>query len=308
MQLDWIDDILAVIDTGSLAQAAERRFLTQSAFTRRVRTIEEKLGTRLFDRSRKPVVALPGVRALEPELREMSARLRRLQLNLRVSDSQAGAAFTLVCQHAITATISPWVVRELTARGEASVRVRSGNRDECLMMVLSGEVEFAMAYEAPDERRQTLVRGLEAQALGADLLVPVAAPELAAQEFTGPKRTGTNGHLPFIGYPPDVFLGRVFGQYIVPRLAETTVLSLKAETALTLAACEYVLSGIGVAWLPLTLVARHLAAGRLVRLEGLPEQELNITLTRLAGGQHAHHDALWRDLAAHPDFPGGLPG
>ena len=123
MQLDWIDDILAVIDTGSLAQAAERRFLTQSAFTRRVRAIEEKLGTRLFDRSRKPVVALPGVRALEPELREMSARLRRMQLNLRVSDSQAGEAFTLVCQHAITATISPWVVRQLTARGEASVRV-----------------------------------------------------------------------------------------------------------------------------------------------------------------------------------------
>ena len=303
MQLDWIDDILAVIDTGSLAQAAERRFLTQSAFTRRVRAIEEKLGTRLFDRSRKPVVALPGVRALEPELREMSARLRRLQLNLRVSDSQAGEAFTLVCQHAITATISPWVVRQLTARGEASVRVRSGNRDECLMMLLSGEVEFAMAYEAPDERRQTLVRGLEATALGADQLVPVAAPELAAQAAAG----GAD-HLPLIGYPPDVFLGRVFGQYIVPRLPETTVLSLKAETALTLAALEYALSGIGVAWLPRTLVAGHLTAGRLRHLDGLPEQELSITLTRLAGPQHAHHDALWRDLAAHPEFPGILPG
>ena len=69
-----------------------------------------------------------------------------------------------------------------------------------------------------------------------------------------------------------------------------------------------VLSGIGVAWLPRTLVAGHLTAGRLRHLDGLPEQELSITLTRLAGPQHAHHDALWRDLAAHPEFPGVLPG
>ena len=68
MQLDWIDDILAVIDTGSLAAAAERRLLTQPAFTRRVRGIEERIGAALFDRSRKPVAVLPGVLALEPEL------------------------------------------------------------------------------------------------------------------------------------------------------------------------------------------------------------------------------------------------
>ena len=37
MRLEWIEDILAVLDTGSLARAAEKRLLTQSAFTRRVR-------------------------------------------------------------------------------------------------------------------------------------------------------------------------------------------------------------------------------------------------------------------------------
>ena len=85
MQLDWIDDILAVIDAGSLAQAAERRFLTQSAFTRRVRVIEEKIGITLVDRSRKPVAIMPGVQALDPELRDLSVRLRRLKHDLLAS-------------------------------------------------------------------------------------------------------------------------------------------------------------------------------------------------------------------------------
>jgi len=67
MRLEWIDDILAVLDRGSLARAAEKRLLTQSAFTRRVRTIEESIGVALFDRRRKPAALMPGVQALEPE-------------------------------------------------------------------------------------------------------------------------------------------------------------------------------------------------------------------------------------------------
>ena len=90
MQLDWIDDILAVIDAGSLAQAAERRFLTQSAFTRRVRVIEEKIGITLFDRSRKPVAIMPGVQALEPELRDLSVRLRLKHDLLASADDGVG--------------------------------------------------------------------------------------------------------------------------------------------------------------------------------------------------------------------------
>ncbi|MBO6854138.1 MAG: LysR family transcriptional regulator, partial [Marivivens sp.] len=39
MNHDWIDDILAVIDAGSFAAASARRNITQSAFTRRIRSI-----------------------------------------------------------------------------------------------------------------------------------------------------------------------------------------------------------------------------------------------------------------------------
>ena len=50
MRLEWIDDILAVLESGSLARAAEKRSLTQSAFTRRVRLIEDSIGAELLRR------------------------------------------------------------------------------------------------------------------------------------------------------------------------------------------------------------------------------------------------------------------
>lgn len=84
------------------------------------------------------------------------------------------------------------------------------------------------------------------------------------------------------------------------------MLAPKAETALTLAACEYALGGIGVAWLPMTLVALHLAGGRLHCVSGLPEQSLRIVMIRLAGASHARKDKTWQMLKTHPDFPDAL--
>ena len=55
MKLEWLEDLLAVIDQGSLSKAAVARHLTQPAFSRRVRAIEGYLGCELFDRDRKPL-------------------------------------------------------------------------------------------------------------------------------------------------------------------------------------------------------------------------------------------------------------
>ena len=176
MRLEWIDDLLAVLDSGSLARAAERRFLTQSAFTRRVRLIEDSVGATLFDRSRKPVRLLPGVQVLEPDLRDLAARLRRLREALKQSASPAGRTLTFACQHAITATVSPGIVRALTADGGPPVRVRSGNRDECLLLLLAGEADFSVMYDISDTRVPALPGSFDVVTLGYDMLIPICAP------------------------------------------------------------------------------------------------------------------------------------
>lgn len=295
MQLDWIEDILAVIDTGSLARAAERRFLTQPAFTRRVRSIEERLGTPLFDRSRKPVTILPGVMAMEPELRELGARLRRLERDLKVSVERGGHGVTFVCQHALTTAVSPWIVRQLAETQDLPVRVRSGNADACLMQLLSGEADFAVTYDWPEAPGPGIPLTFESEILGYDRLVPVCAPHL----LDGAGRE----ELPAVTYPPDVFLGRVFAHSIAPVLAEGISLVSKVETALTLAACEYALDGIGVAWLPLTLVKAHIETGRLVQAGFLPDQKLRVLLVRLPGPHGGQSEAAWRHLTAASAVP-----
>jgi LysR family transcriptional regulator, hypochlorite-specific transcription factor HypT len=298
MRLEWIDDILAVLDGGSLARAAEIRFLSQSAFTRRVRLIEDNIGTTLFDRRRKPVVLLPGVQALEPELRDLSVRLNKLKQTMRTASDQAGKTINFICQHALTTTVSPQVVRALKADGETSVRVRSGNQDECLIQLISKKVDFAIMYALPGDTTPEPGNAFEAVTLRSDLLIPVATPKLLDEAV------GTV--LPTISYPPEVFLGQVFARMISPRLPKDATAVVIAETALTLAMLQLVLTDIGMAWLPHSLVVDHLTQNRLVQLDDvLPAQPLTIRMVRLSEAHTEHAEQVWQHLAEHLQFRAG---
>lgn len=290
MRLEWIDDILAVLDCGSLAQAAEKRGITQSAFTRRVRTIEDSIGTTLFDRRRKPVTLMLGVQTLESEMRELSARLHQLGHMLKTTSSQRDKPLTFVCQHALTTTISPRIVRAATRDGELSVRVHSGNQDDCLMQLLSKEVDLAIMYALPQEPETEISRAFESVDLGEDCLIPVCAPSL--------RDKASCAVIPIIAYPADVFLGQVFTQMIGPRLPIGAATLPIAETALTLAMMQLALSEIGIAWLPFSLVSQSLSRGDLVRIDNLlPAQTLDIKMVRLRATQTERRETIWRHLA-----------
>ncbi len=296
MRLEWIDDILAVLDGGSLARAAEKRLLTQSAFTRRVRIIEDSIGATLFDRRRKPVTLMPGVQALEPELRDLSARMHKLRHTMKTTSSQTGKALAFVCQHALTTTVSPQIVRALTHDFETSVRVRSGNQDECLMHLISKEVDFAIMYALPDDKKPEPGNAFETVTLGEDRLVPVSTPNLRSRSVSI--------IIPVISYPPEVFLGQVFSRTIRPQLPADISVSTAAETALTLAMLQLVLTDIGMAWLPQSLIVDHLAQGRLVRMDDiLPAQPMIIRAVRLSESQAIHVEQAWETLVRHMKIP-----
>ena len=55
LESKWLEDFSALAATRSFSQAAERRFVTQPAFSRRIRSLEAALGLTLVNRSRTPV-------------------------------------------------------------------------------------------------------------------------------------------------------------------------------------------------------------------------------------------------------------
>ena len=300
MRLDWLEDILAIASTGSFSGAAERRHLTQSAFSRRVQQIEQHVGVELFDRSQKPVQLRATTLAQSGQIEQICTEMRQLVADLRRGDRIAGNKIVVASQHSLTTSLMPQLVRGLQ-RGDdgVHVRLRSANLDECFGLLLSRQADVAIVYHLTDEPGTSGEDFLDTLEIGKDCLVPVCSTALA-QRFAAPmSETMSEVDLPLIEYPPDVFFGEVLATRIMPALKSGLVPVARAETALTLAALEMAASGVGVAWVPASVARRQIESGVITDLSAhLPSCDLLVQAVRLGSKHSPAVTALWSLLLA----------
>jgi len=149
--MEWVPDLrqlralLAVAEEGSFTLAARKLFVTQSAVSHSLRTLEEQLGCRLLDRTGKRVsVTTEGgillrrckrvVRELEEATRELDGLRRWGQTTIRVG-----------APHSLCHSMIPSVLREFRdcfPRCEPSVE--SGETPALLEKVGQGELDLVV--------------------------------------------------------------------------------------------------------------------------------------------------------------------
>ncbi len=296
MRLEWLEDILAVAETGSFSEAAERRRLTQSAFSRRIQNIEDYVGTELFDRTHKPVQLRPTTEDQRDQIARLATRLRQLLEDLKRGERISGNRIILASQHALTTALTPVMIQGLQAEHEdLHIRLRSANLDDCFAMLLARQADIALVYRVPGEEHPLEADYIESITLGTDRLIPVVGTEAGDALNT----RFAEGQLPFIAYPGEVFLGKVMDRFVLPRVRGMSRAIPRVETALTLAALEMAAVGLGVAWVPASLAEGRIASGKLADLSNsLPTCALNVTAVRLAGNSGAVEMAVWKHFAA----------
>nr|WP_193660726.1 LysR family transcriptional regulator [Brucella intermedia] len=292
--MEWLEDILAVAETGSFTEAAERRYLTQSAFSRRIQQIEEHVGVELFDRRSKPVHLCPTTENQREHIADLVRQLRQLVIDLRRGAKNSANRVIIASQHALTATLAPAIVEHAQSRDpDTSVRVRSANLDECLTMLLSRRVDIAILYRLPGSEHPIRPDFVETIVVGQDRLVPT----IASKQADWLERQMASNQLPLIVYPDEVFLGQLMEKTTFSRLRREFQLLPKAETALTFAAIEMASTGVAVAWVPFSLAQTPIAGGKLLDLSAkLPDIPLEITAVRLIGASEPPQQAMWSQI------------
>jgi len=294
MRLEWIEDLLAILRAGSLSAAAELRHVSQPAFSRRVRAIEQQIGVDLIDRSSRPARLRAPVAAQSEALQDLAVRMNKLLYELRAHEESAARRFVIASQHAIATTMVPKLIEALGKEVDLNVHVRSGNRDECFELLVRGDADLMIAYRTHIELETETNALIEHCAIGNEPVVPVFAMA-GRKALTDQMR---RGNLPVIAYPSDVFFGEVMDRELLPGLRANFIVRPKAETALTLTALQLARAGVGVAWVPISLAASDIAAGLLVRLRApLTETSIALCGIRLAGIRSASNDQVWALLS-----------
>jgi DNA-binding transcriptional LysR family regulator len=293
MRQEWIEDILAIIEHGSLQKACEQRFLTQPAFSRRVQAIEAHLRMPILDRSTKPARVRPEVVRLRDRMQELAWGLRNLNNELRQQAAEPQRPVVLVSQHSITASYGSPLIALLNPQAQERITLRSENWDACFTLLTTGEADIAITYGMPDI--SPLLDGglIEQQRIGSERLMPVFATEHLRQL----NQWFARGELPIIAYPNEVFMGTVMARHILPRVDSQDYVRRKTETALTIAGLHLAIAGLGVAWVPQNLAQRALDEGKLTDMsDNLPSTELSIIAMRLRGEVAERKARVWQAI------------
>jgi len=293
MRIDWIEDLVALLDTGGVADAARLRNLTQPAFSRRIKVLEDVLGIDVIDRSVKPSGPSQVLRDHESDLRKLATEQRVLLSEMRQEQKTGIRQLVIASQHAITTSKGPQIITAVARPSHTHIRLRSANRDECETLLIQRQAEIALTYRIKAEPAGETPSFLTEAVIGSDTLIPVCGATFAddlMQDFAA-------GRLRVIGYPSDVFLGAAVSRHVLSALKGQCQISIITETGLSTAALQLAQSGLGVAWVPSALASSAIDRGELVDLEAqLGSVAMDLVAQRWATASNAATLDAWTRL------------
>jgi DNA-binding transcriptional LysR family regulator len=271
MNLSWLEDFQALAESGNFSRAAEQRHMTQPAFGRRIKALEEWLGTPLFDRSGHPVTLTEAGEWLRGTAQQLLQRVARLPDEARAIADGSASTLRFAATHALSLNFLPAWLRSLEARTTVGpIQLVSDVAAHCEAQLQHGRVQFLLCHgheQAPSGLDAASFASCE---VGRDELLPVCAPDAQGRprfELDAPPRRGAKAALPMLAYSAESGLGRVLRSLHGAALeapGREVVFTAHLATVLRSLALE----GRGLAFLPASLVRDDLAAGRLVPAGG----------------------------------------
>lgn len=258
MDLSLFDDVLVLLEEGNMSRAARRRNVTQPAFSRRIQGFETWLGRSIVKRAANRVEIEPALLANAGDLQALVVHIR--ELRRRIAQYDPGrSTVTVAAQHSLIMS----VFSDLAGRAQKrfpmlSFRLRAGNQNDCISLFLSGEASLLMCYERETGAEMPFDASVIRSLWGRDRLVPVAGGPLRSALLGGDRPPADT---PVIKYPPSSFFGELLGGN---GTIDTRSGPVVAESAFTAGIREMALAGLGLAWLPMSLIRADVDNGALI--------------------------------------------
>ena len=128
LETKWLEDFVALAATRSFSQAALRRHVTQPAFSRRIRSLEEVLGLTLVNRQRTPVELTEAGQLFLVTARNLTEQLGEVVRHLHNLEGQQGEVLQIAAAHSLTLGFFPGMDRPPAPRGPAAQHPAGGHQ------------------------------------------------------------------------------------------------------------------------------------------------------------------------------------
>lgn len=289
MDIGWIEDFLALARTCNFSRAAVERNITQPAFSRRIRAVEDWVGTDLIDRSARhfTLTEAGGKFAAEaPGLLLGFEALRRDCIG-------TGSAISFAATHALASSfVNGWLVAQAPGLGLSDYSLEAADIEACCASVASGRVDFMIVPSVIENGIASFNAANYLRILiGSDALSLVAGGEIARDVERQGLQAALRGRLATYGVSSP-FQGLIAGRIKAFGLPENGIISPLVAVLRSMA-----LTGRCAAFLPRSCIERDLASGALVRLDEVAADiTYDIGLYRRPTRIGPKAEKLWKQL------------
>lgn len=150
--LHALQTFLTVCEAGSMALAAQRLGVSQSAVSQLVKALETTYGMQLLDRDTRPARPTRAGHALMEMADELLAQARGVAERLRQHARQDHAQIRLGCVDSFAATVGPALIRAL-AGSARELQLWSGLTPGLNAQLMARDLDLAVCTEIPAEPR-----------------------------------------------------------------------------------------------------------------------------------------------------------
>ncbi|AOA59331.1 LysR family transcriptional regulator [Acinetobacter larvae] len=172
MNLAAFEAFMRVMETGSISMAAELLFITQPAVTKRIDTLEEYFGVKLFESAGRGIQATPAAHTLLPRITQWMHELNDIHYTLSHEQDQVRGRLKIGTSHHIGLHHLPPYLKDYVQKfTDVNLNVLFVDSEQAHEQVLSGDLELAFLTLPPNGDAR-----LKYQSIWNDPLVFVAAP------------------------------------------------------------------------------------------------------------------------------------
>jgi LysR family transcriptional regulator, flagellar master operon regulator len=177
MDVEHARTFIAVMETASFSHAAERLFVTQSTVSARIRSLEERLGCRLFDRSKAGVFLTPAGNQFTRHARSMAQIWGQARQELALPETfSARLNIGAQISHWDDIMVS-WVCWLRIHHPDLAVRAEIGSNESLMRQIADGMLDLAVIYTPQ------LVPGLKIEKLFDENIVLVSTRREARRKL-----------------------------------------------------------------------------------------------------------------------------
>lgn len=266
MESKWLEDFISLAETHSFSRSAEQRHVTQSAFSRRIKSLEAWIGTDLIDRTSFPTSLTREGHLFYEQAIAMLGQINDVRALLRENRSNTQSSIDFAVHHTLALSYTPkWLTGLKAGIGPFNARLMASNVHDAVMVLSEGGCDLLLTFYHPLQPLQLDAGRYDMMIVGCEKLCAYSRCDQAGRaEFTLPG--SANAPLPYLSYAGTAYLGRIVD--LIQADAITALhLEKRYETGTAEALKMMALEGHGIAFLPESAVAQELAQRQLVRAD-----------------------------------------